>query len=77
MPLIVSAEEILRRAKEPAPYKGTLGGLSPREQQVVGLVRQGLTNQQIADRLGIKKPTVATNVARACEKLAVKGRKNL
>ncbi len=43
--------------------------LSPRELQVAGLLAEGLTNRDIARRLGIGEPTVKKHVGRIFDKL--------
>jgi DNA-binding NarL/FixJ family response regulator len=45
--------------------------LSPRERAVLGLIEQGLTNKEIAFRLGIEPATVKNHVHRILKKLAV------
>ena len=45
------------------------GGLSRREREVLALVGGGLTNGEIARRLGVTRRTVETIVASACRKL--------
>lgn len=66
--------------KRPAPG-GQAGGpasvLSPREREVLDLVAQGYTNQQIADRLGISVKTVETYRSRLVEKLGLRSRADL
>lgn len=44
-------------------------GLSDRETEVLGLLAAGLSNKQIASRLGVSPNTVKTHVARVLEKL--------
>jgi DNA-binding CsgD family transcriptional regulator len=51
--------------------------LSPTERQVVELVRQGLTNVEVAERLFISRETVKTLLARAFAKLGVRSRREL
>jgi DNA-binding CsgD family transcriptional regulator len=51
--------------------------LTPTELQVVGLVREGLTNPQIGERLFISPRTVQTHVAHIFAKLGVKTRAEL
>jgi DNA-binding NarL/FixJ family response regulator len=51
--------------------------LSPREREVLELVAQGYTNQQIADHLGLSVKTVETYRARLVEKLGLQSRAEL
>jgi DNA-binding CsgD family transcriptional regulator len=48
--------------------------LSPRERQVIRLVRKGRSTKEIARDLGIKPRTVETYVRRAYDKLGVHSR---
>lgn len=48
--------------------------LTPREQEVLSLVREGFTNEQIAARLGIGFETAKTHVAQIIGKLGVETR---
>lgn len=49
-------------------------GLTPREDQVLGLVGLGLTNREIGDRLGIAEKTVKNTVTAVLSKLGVQRR---
>jgi len=51
-----------------------LENLSPREQEVQRLLAGGYVNKEIADRLGLGEPTVATYIRRIYEKLHVHSR---
>jgi DNA-binding NarL/FixJ family response regulator len=51
--------------------------LSQREREVLELVAQGYTNQQIADQLGLSVKTVETYRARLVEKLGLQSRAEL
>lgn len=51
--------------------------LTPREKEVLALVAQGLTNQQIADELIISARTVETHRAHIMDKLGFKNRAEL
>ena len=51
--------------------------LSQREREVLELVAQGFTNQQIADHLGLSVKTVETYRARLVEKLGLQSRAEL
>jgi DNA-binding NarL/FixJ family response regulator len=62
--------------------RGTVGPtptalLSQREREVLELVAQGYTNQQIADHLGLSVKTVETYRARLVEKLGLQSRAEL
>lgn len=48
--------------------------ISDREYEVLNLIREGLTNQEIADRLFIALPTVKTHTSNLYSKLGVKNR---
>ncbi len=48
--------------------------LSPRESSILGLIAQGLSNAQIAERLVISEKTVRNHVTRLFEKLQVSSR---
>lgn len=51
--------------------------LSRSERKVVGLVREGLTNPQIATRLYVSPRTVQTHLYNVFKKVGVKSRKEL
>jgi DNA-binding CsgD family transcriptional regulator len=59
----------MRRGRPPYPDL-----LTPREQEVLDLLRRGLTNQQIADRLGISMPGARYHVSEILSKLGVGSR---
>jgi DNA-binding CsgD family transcriptional regulator len=59
----------MRRGRPPYPDL-----LTPREQEVLDLLRRGLTNQQIADRLGISLPGARYHVSEILSKLGVDSR---
>ena len=54
-----------------------LGELTEREREIVALVAEGLTNEDIADRLVISPLTVKTHVNRAMAKLDLRDRAQL
>lgn len=53
------------------------GLLSPREEQVVNLVAEGIGNREIAEQLGIKENTVKKSLLRIYDKLGVSNRVEL
>ncbi len=68
--------EFASRAKEPARVPD-LGGLTEREREVVALVGEGLTNDEIAQRLIMSAATAKTHVSRAMIKLRARDRAQL
>ena len=69
--MISEREECSRRG----PWSKTLRhGLTPRQWEVARLVRDGLANREIADRLVLSEKTVAKSVLRIRERLGVRNR---
>ncbi|HEX2024369.1 MAG TPA: response regulator transcription factor [Acidimicrobiales bacterium] len=67
-----------RNAKDPGPAGATeLGLLTDREREVVSLVAEGLSNDQIAERLFVSPATAKTHVNRAMTKLNARDRAQL
>ncbi|MBB4930462.1 DNA-binding NarL/FixJ family response regulator [Lipingzhangella halophila] len=62
------------RAAKPHPRLGTL---TDREREIVGLVGEGLSNEEIGSRLYISPATARTHVGRAMTKLAARDRAQL
>ncbi|SDH88499.1 helix-turn-helix transcriptional regulator [Nonomuraea jiangxiensis] len=54
-----------------------VGVLSPREEQVIGLAADGLTNREIAESLFLSRRTVEVHVANALRKLGLTSRRQL
>ena len=67
--------EFADRAKPPPPT--SLDALTERERQLVGLVGEGLSNDDIAERLVLSPATVKTHVNRAMMKLGARDRAHL
>jgi DNA-binding NarL/FixJ family response regulator len=68
--------EYATRAKEPKP-SAQLGGLTEREREVMALVAEGLSNEEIAERLIVSPATAKTHVSRAMVKLGARDRAQL
>ena len=69
-------EEFARRAKQP-PVASLLEPLTDREREVMALVAQGLTNDEIARRLFLSPATSRTHVSRILLKLGARDRSQL
>jgi len=68
--------EFAARAKEPGTAEG-LDDLTEREREVVALVGEGLSNDEIARRLFVSPATAKTHVSRAMGKLRARDRAQL
>ncbi|MDF1564040.1 MAG: response regulator transcription factor [Deltaproteobacteria bacterium] len=68
-----------RRSEEPVPANDEemLHLLTPREQQVLGLVAEGLSNKEIAASLGVAVKTAMAHRANMMEKLSIHNRSKL
>lgn len=71
---------LMGRADKPAgapdgnPAARATLGISDREHEVLGLLAAGLSNKEIAGRLGVSPNTVKTHLARLFEKLGARRR---
>jgi DNA-binding NarL/FixJ family response regulator len=68
--------EFATRAKEP-PRSAELEELTEREREVMALAAEGLSNDEIAERLVVSPATAKTHVSRAMVKLRVRDRAQL
>jgi DNA-binding NarL/FixJ family response regulator len=65
------------QAAKPPAQAPSMDGLTDREREVVALVAEGLTNQEIAERLVVSQWTAKTHVSRAMVKLGARDRAQL
>jgi DNA-binding NarL/FixJ family response regulator len=72
----VISEFAARPPQRPSIHTG-IGTLTEREREVVGLVAEGLTNDEIAERLVISPATARTHVSRSMVKLNARDRAQL
>jgi DNA-binding NarL/FixJ family response regulator len=68
---VMALGEFARHAREGSQVQATL---TPREHQILLMVSDGSTMQQVASRLGISPRTVETHVAKLYRKLGVRTR---
>ena len=69
-------ELVARPSPRWAPHPG-VRTLTDREREIVGLVAEGLSNDEIAERLFLSPATVRTHVSRAMMKLDARDRAQL
>ncbi|MDR2196490.1 MAG: response regulator transcription factor [Coriobacteriales bacterium] len=62
------------RSQMPAPAPAAFAGLTEREHEVVALIAEGLSNEQIAQRLFIANGTVRNHVSAILEKTGLEHR---
>jgi DNA-binding NarL/FixJ family response regulator len=76
--LVARVRAVLRRVEPQggnlSPAAGREFSLTPRELEILGLLADGLTQDQIAERLVIASKTVATHIERILGKLGVQSR---
>jgi DNA-binding NarL/FixJ family response regulator len=63
--------------RTPAARRSALGQLTEREREVLLLIAQGLSNQELAENLHISMPTAKTHVSRILAKLGARDRAQL
>jgi DNA-binding CsgD family transcriptional regulator len=75
-PLTVAVRELGRRARFDLPGTEPAAGvvLTGREEQVLRLVADGMTNRQIGERLFISGKTVSVHISNVLAKLGAAGR---
>jgi DNA-binding CsgD family transcriptional regulator len=78
---VIVTREVVREVLVPqgGPFTLNAGklkelGLTPREHEILGLIAEGLSNREIAERLFVSENTVKTHSSRVFEKLGVNRR---
>jgi DNA-binding CsgD family transcriptional regulator len=77
VPLRIGVEQIVamvEAAARPSATSADLVGLTGREMEVLGLIAEGLTNQEIADRVYVSINSVKTYIRAAYRKIGVNSR---
>jgi DNA-binding NarL/FixJ family response regulator len=75
---LAAAERAVDSApRRPAERQGPIGGLSPRQQEVLAMVAEGHSNKAIAEALYVSPNTVKTHVASLLSKLQADSRVQL
>jgi len=71
----IDGRRLLSSRNGESTLRSRLGGqaLSPRESQIFGLIGEGLTNKQIAEKLNLSDHTVRTHRKRLAAKLGTEG----
>ena len=70
----VIARKLLQEIARPAELQPAPEALTAREMEVLRLIAQGLSNQEIADRISVSEPTVRAHVSRILGKLHLASR---
>jgi NarL family two-component system response regulator LiaR len=68
------ARKLMREIQRPSELPAATEPLTEREAEVLSLVAQGLTNQEVADRLFVSERTVRTHVSSILSKLHLANR---
>jgi len=68
------ARKLLQEIARPTELQPAPEALTDREMTVLRLIAQGLSNQEIADRIAVSEPTVRTHVSRILGKLHLASR---
>ncbi|MGP5126350.1 response regulator [Brachybacterium tyrofermentans] len=70
----ILAEFVQRRSLQPVTVQGADGLLTTRELEILGLLAQGMSNEEIAHELVVEITTVKSHVVRMLPKLGVRSR---
>lgn len=72
--LVRARTTVPRDAARPRPGEQRVPSLTPREQEILGMLAEGLPNKLIASRLGISDHTVKTHLEAVFDKLGASTR---
>ncbi|NKQ34259.1 MAG: response regulator transcription factor [Chloroflexi bacterium] len=70
----IIAHKLIQELNKPSPLPPTADPLTERELDILRYIAQGLTNQEIADRLVVSERTVRTHVSHILSKLHLANR---
>jgi two-component system response regulator DevR len=65
---------VIERLRNPPPEDDRVASLSPQERRILGLLAEGLTNRQIAERLYLAEKTIKNYVSNLLMKLGMQRR---
>jgi DNA-binding NarL/FixJ family response regulator len=68
------ARKVIASFRRPVPSSSQEKPLTPREEDILGLLSRGYANKEIAERLGVGYETVRTHLCNIYEKLHVRSR---
>jgi len=68
------ARMVVRSFRKPASAEAQEANLTPREEEILGLLARGFVTKEIASELGISYLTVQTHLKNIYEKLHVRSR---
>jgi DNA-binding NarL/FixJ family response regulator len=68
------ARKVIASFQKPAPTSSEVKGLSQREREILELLAAGLSNKQIAERVGVSDTTVRWHLRHVYHKLHVRSR---
>ena len=69
-----AAAALMAKLRQPAEKDGPIAGLTEQERTLLGLLGEGLTNRQIAERMFLAEKTVKNYVSRLLAKLGMQRR---
>lgn len=69
-----SAGVLMARLRRDSARETVLGGLTPAERSLLGLLGAGLSNREIGERMGLAEKTVRNYISRLLPKLGLAGR---